>query len=146
MKFAWMIAFAVSLAACAEDGTLVVRDDDVDAGREVALDQEFTMEVGDMVAVDGSHLLIRFVGVDEDSRCPSDVQCPWAGNAEVRLEFSSDNAEFAPQQRVVNTSLEPRSVEFMGMTIAVVDLTPYPISTQQIDPASYVVKLIVTRP
>jgi len=64
----------------------------------------------------------------------------------VRLEFSSQIAEFAPQARVLNTSLEPRSVSMLGVTVRLVDVAPYPkASGPPIDPGSYVVKLVASR-
>jgi hypothetical protein len=140
--------FALALAAvgCVGDGSVGVRDEDVGNVRRVAIGEEFTMTVHEVVVVDDTHLLISFDGVTEDSRCPTDVQCPWEGNAAVRFELSSEIAEFAPQPRVLNTSLEPRSTDFMGLTIRLVDVAPYPSAAgQPIDPESYVVKLVVTR-
>ena len=134
-----------ALAACAHEDTLGTADD-VDVERDVVLDQEFVVTVGDMVRIEGTHLLVFFDAVTEDSRCPTGVQCPWEGDAAVRLELSSDNAEFAPQPRTLHTALEPRAVEFLGVTIRLVEVAPYPNSAgPPIDPASYTVRLIATR-
>jgi hypothetical protein len=146
MRSIGIFALALAAVGCMGDGSLGVRDEDVGNVRRVAIGEEFTMTVHEVVVVDDTHLLISFDGVTEDSRCPTDVQCPWEGNAAVRLELSSEIAEFAPQPRVLNTSLEPRSTDFMGLTIRLVDVAPYPSTAgQPIDPESYVVKLVVTR-
>lgn len=138
------VPLLLAMAACAHEDTLGTNDE-VTVERDVVLDQEFTMEVGDMVRVEGTHLLIHFLSVPEDSRCPTGVTCVWEGDAEVLLELSSDNAEFAPQQRTLHTSLEPRSVSFMGVVIRLVEVAPYPSANERIDPASYTVRLIATR-
>jgi hypothetical protein len=139
-----VIALA-ALTACAHEDTLGTNDD-VRTQRDVVMDQEFTMAVGDMVRVEGTHVLVFFDAVTEDSRCPTGVQCPWEGDAAVLLELSADNAEFAPQPRTLHTALEPRAVEFLGVTIRLVEVAPYPNSAgPPIDPASYTVRLIATR-
>ena len=146
MKSTWIFALALAAVGCMGDGSLGVGDEDVGNVRRVAIGEEFTMTVHEVVVVDDTHVLISFDAVTEDSRCPTDVQCPWEGNAAVRLELSSQIAEFAPQPRTLNTSLEPQSTDFMGLTIRLVDVAPYPSTAgQPIDPESYVVKLVVTR-
>ena len=100
-----IMMFLALVAGCAGDGSLGVRDEAAGAERRVELDREFTMAVNDIVVVGDTPVLIFFDRVDGDSRCPTGVTCVWEGNAAVRLEFSSQIAEFAPQARVLNTSL-----------------------------------------
>ena len=146
MRFAAILLAVLVAADCAEDGTVIIRNQRVGTEREVAFDTEFTLSVHDMVVVHGTNVLIFFESVTEDSRCPTGVQCPWEGNAAVRLELSSQMAEFAPQPRVLNTAVEPRATDFMEINIRLVEVTPYPNAAgPPIDPASYVVKLIVTK-
>jgi hypothetical protein len=141
-----VVVAATLTAACAGDGSVGVRDQGAGTERRVEFDREFTMAVNEIVVVDDTPVLIFFDRVDGDSRCPTGVTCVWEGNAEVRLEFSSQIAEFAPQARVLNTSLEPRSVSVLGVTVRLVDVAPYPqASGPPIDPASYVVRLIASR-
>lgn len=52
---------------------------------EVPLETEFTLRVGDSVAVRGTELRLVFVEVSEDSRCPVDATCVWVGSAPVVL-------------------------------------------------------------
>src|SRR6267142_1883225 len=52
------------------------------------LDREFKLKVGEQVALKRTHLRIKFVTVENDSRCPKDVTCVWAGNAAVRIQLS----------------------------------------------------------
>ena len=60
-----------------------------EAGQGVAAvvqpDVTVTVAVGGRVVVAGTGWTIRFVEVVEDSRCPIDVQCIWAGQVVVRL-------------------------------------------------------------
>lgn len=85
-------------------------------------------------------LSITFDGISEDSRCPTDVQCVWAGNASIRLTLSSgDRTELA----ILNSTLAPQETSFVGYTIGFRDLTPYPVSTEPLDPAEYVALIAV---
>ena len=52
-----------------------------------ALAQTLTLRIGDKVAL-GDQGVLRYVRTANDSRCPVDVQCVWAGDAEVLFEFS----------------------------------------------------------
>src|ERR1041384_6590460 len=49
------------------------------------LGQEFELRIGQRAVIRKTNLTLRFVTVPEDSRCPSDVTCVWAGNARVEL-------------------------------------------------------------
>lgn len=145
MKVLFVLAFPVLLAACAREPA------GMNGGQgghdlEVGTGQEFTLAVGQTAHVGGTEVLIHFAGVDEDSRCPSDVQCPWQGDGAVRLELSSRIAQFAPQPVVLHTGLDPREVSMLGVAVRLADLAPYPkASGPSIDPQSYTARLVVTR-
>jgi hypothetical protein len=135
---------ALLAVGCANDGTLGVRDDALRVDRTVEAGQTFTIEVGEVVLVAGTHVIVFFEGVLEDSRCPTGIECPWEGNAAARFEISLDNAELAPQPIVLNTTLEPRQTDKFGVTIRLEGLDPYPADLEPIDPASYVAELAVS--
>ena len=132
-------------ASCESQDPSGVRQGEVEGDITVQTGREFTLSVGQTAHVEGTEVLIHFAAVDEDSRCPIDVQCPWQGDAEVRLEFSSRIAEFAPQPRVLHTGVEPREVAMLGVVTRLVDVGPAPRSTVRIDPQSYRATLVVTR-
>ena len=111
---------------------------DIDFG---ALPAVVELEPGDAAMVDG--LRIRFLVVTEDSRCAIDVVCVWAGNGAVALELSRDGRLI--ERVTVNTTVEPLSIVRDGLEIRVVELRPYPVSTERIDPDDYRVSLDVSR-
>ena len=53
--------------------------------------QEFSMEIGERVML-ADRANLRYIGVANDSRCMPDVQCIWAGDAEVQFEWSMGDA------------------------------------------------------
>jgi hypothetical protein len=87
---------------------------------------------------------IRFGGVLEDSRCPVDVQCVWAGNAQAALGVGPRRGTQGPTEQVLlNTSQGAQSGESWGLRLTLVDLTPAPRSTQPIPPEDYLIRLKV---
>ncbi|MDR7136347.1 hypothetical protein J2X06_003573 [Lysobacter niastensis] len=54
---------------------------------EQAQAQALTLRPGDKVPL-GDQGALRYVRTVNDSRCPVDVQCVWAGDAEVLFEFT----------------------------------------------------------
>jgi hypothetical protein len=88
----------------------------------VAPPADVTLQIGAERSIGG--VLIRFVKVNEDSRCPSDVQCVWAGNAAVELRLTSGKA--APMVRVLNSGIDPKTIEEFGLRITLKELSPAP--------------------
>ena len=89
-RLAFVAPALLLLAACATPG----------AGRAVAADRPFTMVPGETVALpDASRL--RYVEVAADSRCPVDVVCIRAGDADVVFAFTAGGR--GEQRVVVNT-------------------------------------------
>lgn len=55
---------------------------------EAQLDEQFSLPAGESIMINGEDLEIRFVEVSEDSRCPKDVTCIWAGRVTAVVEIS----------------------------------------------------------
>jgi hypothetical protein len=89
---------------------------------------------------DNGELRVTLDGVFEDSRCPSGVQCVWAGNASLRLTLATaDESEVV----VVNSTTTPHMAAFEGFVLGFRDLVPYPSSTEPLDRAAYVATIWV---
>jgi hypothetical protein len=108
------------------------------------LGQSFNLKAFNSATIAGEGLTVTFNGVLSDSRCPSDVTCFWAGNAEVQLILSKPG--FATDTVVVNTGVSPQSASYNGYTVALQGLAPTPVSTSTIAPGDYVATLLVTKP
>lgn len=114
---------------------------DIGSGIQVPVDREFDLGVGQDARVQGTPVTIIFLGVSEDSRCPADVQCVWAGNAAARLVLSSSAGPST--DAALNTTLEPRTVIFSGYRVRVVGVKPARRSGVSIPAGDYVVTLEV---
>ncbi|MDU9050918.1 MAG: hypothetical protein Q3M30_18875 [Candidatus Electrothrix sp. Rat3] len=85
-------------------------------------------------------LTIRFNTVLEDSRCPTDVQCPWEGNAEILLELSGGDLATVH----LNTGgMFPRTEVYNGYTITLDDLKPHPVEGESIAENDYAAVLSI---
>jgi hypothetical protein len=110
------------------------------------LGRPFTLRAGRQIAVQGQKLRIRFAEVTQDSRCPVDVTCVWAGNASVRLEVTTNGR--SEESLTLNTANSPslaNEAAYEGFKVKLVGLSPAPHSKHRIAPGNYVATLVVTR-
>lgn len=108
---------------------------------QVQTSREFDISAGQEAHVQGTAIVVRFRSVSNDSRCPSDVQCVWAGNAVVGLTLSQGDGPTT--EASLNTTLEPQLTKFAGHTIKLVGLKPVPQSGKPIANGAYVATLEV---
>jgi hypothetical protein len=88
--------------------------------------------------VPGTRIKVKFIELIEDARCPTDVNCVWAGNAKVKLRLSKGSDEEVVE---LNTSLKPQTVDFGGYRFKLAGLTPRPRSNVRISRLGYVAAL-----
>ena len=94
-----------ALSGCASSGA-------VTAG------QDFTMAVGQRVSLSDAATL-HYVGIANDSRCPPDVQCIRAGDADVLFDYASSRGDAA--RAILNTE-RTRSPAIGAWRLQLVDL------------------------
>jgi hypothetical protein len=92
--------------------------------RPVELDTEVTLARGDSAAVADKDLTVQFLEVTEDSRCPLDATCVWAGEVKVRLALSRGTEE--PTRPEVR---EGDAAALGPYRVVLVKVMPYPTST-----------------
>lgn len=61
--------------------------------RTASLGEEITLAPGERVQFSSEQLEVQFVAVTEDSRCPQDATCVWAGEVKVELAVRSGAGE-----------------------------------------------------
>jgi hypothetical protein len=109
--------------------------------KPVDLDSEFTLAPDERAATRDDAIQVRFVEVTEDSRCPKDVQCVWAGEVKVRLTVRRGAG--AEEEQTL-TEREELALDTRRLTLVRVD--PYPVSTQKIAKKDYRATFKVTAP
>lgn len=83
--------------------------------------QELQIRVGEQKSADSGRLTIKFVSVVEDSRCPMNARCIWAGEAKIKIAVSK--GKMAPRFVELNLGEAPNSVKLYGYTISLEGLT-----------------------
>jgi hypothetical protein len=117
--------WAVALAACGRDGSAAT------------LNAPIQLAPGQSAVFDAGNLEVKFLAIDSDSRCPSDVACVWAGEVIVRLAVRKDHRT----KELAVKGNESQPVD--GFVVSVLEVLPPPKSSQRIAPADYRVTLKV---
>lgn len=107
--------------------------------------QEFSLKVGQKEKLEGVDLQVKFAGVPQDSRCPANVNCVWAGNAEVALDLLHNNCSTAVTLNTLRSSGTGDEGKVGGFRIKLVKLVPYPHTERKIAPGDYTATLLVTK-
>ncbi len=110
------------------------------------LGEEFVLAVGESAEVAGTNLVITFREVLDDSRCPSDalILCVWEGDASVTVRAQAALNEPGDLELHTNNQFEI-SRRYVGFEIRLVELDPYPATTDPTPEENYRLKLAVTR-
>lgn len=88
-------------------------------------------------------LAVKFVAVVEDSRCPKDAVCVWAGNAKIKLEVRKGRGAWKSVE--LNTNAGPSAATIDGYEIKLVGLDPYPGSGGSGEKPAYTAKIEIKR-
>lgn len=110
------------------------RADTVDA----VLDRPFVLAGGQQADIAGEPLRLRFTEVPEDSRCPTEVECFWTGQARVVVVV--DDGRSGEQTVEFNTNPAPgqnrQTVQTGDYALTLQALDPYPRTPEDIPPLS----------
>lgn len=101
-----------------------------------------TLKVNQQKTAKMSGLKIKFLGVTEDSRCPTDVQCVWAGNAKMKFRITGERGT---KDYIFNSTVGHRGDQVGVWAVSVDTLSPEPHSKRKIAANAYTVKLQIVR-
>jgi hypothetical protein len=119
----------------------------VAAAQAARAGREFRLKAGRVLTLDGGGLRVRFLRVSSDSRCPADVDCVWAGNAEVLFEVGA-RAWRGRKTLALNTNASPERPgegRHGRYTLKLVALAPQLRSRRKIAAGRYTATLLVVR-
>ncbi len=105
--------------------------------------EDFRLRVGEIAASEDETFFVTFRAVASDSRCPTDVACVWAGNAEVVIGTAAAGERWAP--RTLNTAGDTIEVIVGDHAVRLLDIDPEPRSDEAIPTSSYSALLRITR-
>jgi hypothetical protein len=100
-----------------------------------AATKSVTLAIGERGEVDSGRLALVFRAVSEDSRCPKNEQCVWAGNARVVLDVSVGGA--VPAAISLDTNRGEAEAEIDRYVLHLDGLAPVPVSGRAISSESY---------
>ena len=111
----------------------------------VRLGQEFNLRAGQRAAVEGEGFGVRFVSVENDSRCPVDATCVWQGNAEVLIEAEAGGSPAVLKLNTHGGDKFPKEGRHRQYSVGLVALAPQPRREQGIKAADYVATLLIRK-
>ncbi len=87
----------------------------------------FTLRIGEQKALEKEGLVLTFLKLIEDSRCPTGVTCVWEGNAAIAIQIESKDK--SAQKVTLNTHGSQdmlNSTQAFGHIIKLHQLAPWP--------------------
>jgi hypothetical protein len=116
----------------------------------VNLDEPFFLNFGGSKVLRPDNLRIEFQQVLEESRCPSDAVCIWAGRARIGLllQTTADSVRLElviPGFVAQSDTLAHQPVDTIGYRITLLQLDPYPHSQRQAPDSEYRALLKISR-
>lgn len=127
---AWML---FSVPGCAPVETAIIAEPGT----------SFTLPVGKTATVKGTDTRLTFREVREDSRCPTDVTCVWAGDAKILVVISRNGG--ADETRIMSITPPNNETRVDNLRIRFVGLAPVPRQADANIPRSYVGQFVVDK-
>ncbi len=140
MSRAWILTIALLTVAC--DNTQSVNTPEADYF--LFSGQSFGLRLGESAAIDGGTLIVGFINVLADTRCPQGSECAEPGAAGVVLVVQSLTA--LDQIQIDVPPSGDVDVVFDGFTIYVIDVRPEAQESVVIDAIDYIIGLRITNP
>lgn len=109
---------------------------------EAQVGDTITLRYGQAAHLDDS-VRIVFRAIEEDSRCPVNVTCVWSGDAAVRLDVAMSGTHTGTL--VLHSHLQPKSGDIGGYVIELVEVAPSRRDPDDVEPADYAVRLVISR-
>lgn len=126
--------FLYTYTGC-QDEVLLPNYNTIDVTQDSPKDAK--LKFGESVLLN-NEMLITFISVGADSRCPIDAVCVWAGDAEIKLKIKKGGLE---KDVVLHTGLSPRSFVVDGYEIILTDVLPLRKVNDNIKPDQYSIQL-----
>jgi hypothetical protein len=113
---------------------------------DFSLGTPFIVKTGEINQDCPGQLSITLVRVENDSRCPSNANCVWEGNAEAVFIFRNGEEE-AVFTLDTNASMQgsENEKEVLGYSIKLNGLTPYPEISMQIKEKDYRADITISK-
>lgn len=105
---------------------------------------EIELDLGKSYQVFENDFTLKFFSVNSDSRCPTELNCFWVGNAEISFNFQNMNdinSDF-----ILNTNSSFRKDTLInGYRIKLIQVLPYPKYNNEINEEDYTVQIEINK-
>jgi hypothetical protein len=109
-----------------------------------SLGRQFTLSIGQTASISSEKLDIKFLDITEDSRCPKDVTCIWAGQVSCALKLKSGGK--AESVKLTQPGLaDAGSRQKLGAYTYIFNVEPYPESGREIQKKDYLLLMTVMK-
>jgi hypothetical protein len=136
----WIFLTGLALllfAGCKEDDDLF---------QQIKLGEEVTLQLDQTVEVTPDGIRMTFIGIPEDSRCPTGVECIWEGRALVKFSFRKGNEYMEDVMATPSSnSTVPAYIEVFGRKAKLLKVTPYPEGNNPIPAVDYRVRVVMVQ-
>lgn len=141
-KILALIAIAGLTIACQTTPTIPENGSSITA----RLEQPFSLPIEQVAEIPSEDLRVRFIAVEEDSRCPEDVQCVWEGEVKIRVNLAQNNRDLGNFSAILSSRNKDRAiVSVEGYSLELLEVNPYPKNPGKLDVEDYVATLQVSR-
>src|SRR2546423_470463 len=110
----------------------------------LVLNDTTNINYGKLYCNDKNKISIKLDSVLNDSRCPAEAECVWAGMATVRFVFTTEN-----QQNIFSLSIGSGPIKsdtiINGYKIKLIALNPYPEINKVIKESDYTAEIIIQK-
>jgi hypothetical protein len=103
--------------------------------------EQLTIKQGQQKVSKTGRITIKFIELTEDSRCPTDVNCVWAGIARIKVQLRKNGKTTEVE---LNTN-DKKTTVFHGYSVTLKDLQPRQSTTSRYGPAAYSATLTVSK-
>lgn len=128
-------------AICVQSGTPTPFTPDNPASYQYG--ERFTLALGETIMVEGERFQITLNAFLEDSRCPANAECFWAGQAKVKLTVNGEQVilTLGDLQEGDTNSLDLED----GAVLELLDVRPYPGSKGDVEGVEQIAELVVSK-
>lgn len=110
----------------------------------VELNQPFSLQLNARAMVKREGLRVQFLKVKEDSRCPTGLDCIWAGRAVVVVNLIK-NVKSLGTVELTHSPNQSSSQRVAGYSLQLMELSPYPVGGQTRTSSTYVGTFRISR-
>ena len=147
-KWFYVLLIALISIGCHQVSTTVPafsNGNQVNNSSMVRAGNEFNLGVNQVANLAGENLIVRFVGIESDSRCPTGSRCFWQGQVKATVSIGQNGEDLGEFTLIKGVGQSSSAIApIAGYEIQLLDVSPYPRQNSQLDVADYVVTLTIS--